>query len=92
MQKRCNPQIVNKTRLEVRTWRNAAKALNNLYGVSLSHTAWRDYASGRRDIADPEARLRLMLPARACPLCGYKHPERRQPKRTRTDDRSAPAE
>ena len=77
MLERCNPQTVEKARTEARTWRNAAKVLNELYGVSLSFSAWRDYASGRRDIADPETRAKLMLPPRACPSCGRKHAQRK---------------
>jgi hypothetical protein len=80
MLQRCNPQIVEKAHLEARSWRKAAQALNNLYGVSLSFAAWRDYASGRRDIADPETRVRLMLPPRACPFCGHKHTTRKPTK------------
>ena len=86
MQKRCNPQIVEKAHSESRTWRNAAKVLNDMYGVSLSFSAWRDYASGRRDIADPKTRARLMLPPRSCPTCGHKKAQRNKPtatKRTR---------
>ena len=77
MLERCNPQTVEKAHTEARTWRKAAQALNNLYGVNLSHTAWRDYAKGKRDIADPETRARLMLPPRACPSCGRKHAQRK---------------
>jgi hypothetical protein len=86
MQKRCNPQTVEKTYLQYRSWRKAARALNDLYGVSLSHTAWRDYAQGKHDIADSETRARLMLPPRACPSCGHKHTTRKpttKPKRIR---------
>jgi hypothetical protein len=80
MLQRCNPQIVQKAHLEAQSWRKAAQALNNLYGVSLSFAAWRDYASGRRDIADPETRAHLMLPPRACPSCGHKHSLRKPTK------------
>ena len=74
---RCNPQIVEKAHIEARSWRKAARTLNELYGVSLSHATWRDYAKGRHDIADPETRARLMLPARSCPACGHKNAQRR---------------
>ena len=77
MLERCNPQTVEKAHTEARTWRKAAEALNNFYGVNISHTAWRDYAKGKRDIADPETRARLMLPPRACPSCGRKHAQRK---------------
>lgn len=83
MQQRCVPQIVEKAHAEMHSWRKAAQALNELYGVSLSHTAWRDYAKGKHDIANPEIRARLMLPARACPSCGHKHTSRKQPKQKR---------
>ncbi|MBC7879586.1 MAG: hypothetical protein H7Y59_20650 [Anaerolineales bacterium] len=65
--------MVEKAHSQALSWRKAARALNVLYGVSLSHTAWRDYAMGKHDIANPETRARLMLPARACPSCGHKH-------------------
>ena len=77
MLKRCNPQIVEQAHVQAHSWRKAAQALNAMYGVSLSHTTWRDYAKGRHDIADPETRSRLMLPARACPACGHKHTSRK---------------
>ncbi len=73
MLQRCNPRLVEKAHLQARSWRQAARILNDLYGVSLSHTTWRDYAMGKHDIADPETRNRLMLPLRACPSCGHKH-------------------
>jgi hypothetical protein len=73
MLERCNPQMVENVHSQARSWRKAARALNELYSVSLSHTAWRDYAIGRHDIADSETRTRLMLPLRACPSCGHKH-------------------
>lgn len=72
MLKRCNPQIVEQAHVQAHSWRKAAQALNAMYGVGLSHTTWRDYAKGRHDIADPVTRMKLMLPARACPLCGNK--------------------
>jgi hypothetical protein len=92
MLQRCNPQIVEKAHLQARSWRKAAQALNDLYGVSLSHTAWRDYAIGAHDIADPATRARLMLPARACPSCGRKHATRKQPKQKRIREFGYPIE
>ena len=85
MLERCNPQIVENVHSQARSWRKAARALNELYSVSLSHTTWRDYAIGKHDIADPDTRARLMLPARACPSCGRKHAKRKPitPKRIR---------
>jgi len=80
MIKRCNPQKVEEIYLQVRSWRKTARALNDLYGVSLSHTAWRDYAKGEHDIADLETRALLMLPPRACPACGRKHETRKPTK------------
>lgn len=80
MPERCNSQIVEKAHVEARSWRKAARSLNELYGVSLSHATWRDYAKGKHDIADPETRVRLMLPARACPSCGHKRAQRKPPK------------
>jgi len=82
---RCNPQIVEKAYQKTGSWRKAARALNQQYGVSLSHTTWRDYAKGRNDIADPEIRSRLGLCLRVCPSCGRKHATRKQakPKRIR---------
>jgi hypothetical protein len=78
-----NPQIVEKAHLQARSWRKVASELNDLYGVSLSHTAWRDYAIGKHDIADSETRAHLMLPPRACPSCGHKHAQRKPTKSKR---------
>ena len=78
MKKRCTPQIVKKAYRKARSWRKAAKVLNQLYSVNLSHTAWRDYAVGKRDIADDERRIQLLLGPRACPGCGRKHINRKR--------------
>ncbi len=83
MPQRCNPQTVAKAHLRAHSWRKAAKTLNDIYGVSLSHAAWRDYALGKHDIANPDTRARLMLPSRACPSCGYKHVTNKRPKQKR---------
>ncbi len=83
MLKRCNPQIVEQAHVQAHSWRKAAQALNAMYGVSLSHTTWRDYAKGRHDIADPETRSRLMLPPRPCPYCRQKNTSREQNKQNR---------
>lgn len=80
MLQQCNPQIVEKAYLQARSWRKVARALNDLYGVRLSHATWRGYAKGKHDIADPDTRTRLMLSARACPSCGHKHTARKQNK------------
>ncbi len=77
MLEQCNPQMIANVHSQARSWRKAARALNELYGVSLSHATWRDYAVGKHDIADPETRTRLLLPARACPSCGHKHTKRK---------------
>ena len=92
MLQRCTPQIAEKTYLQARSWRKAARELNEIYGVSLSHAAWCDYAKGRHDIADPETRSRLMLPARACPSCGYKRLARKLPKQKRIREYGYPIE
>ena len=68
----CTPQVIKKTHQKARSWRAAAKELNALYGVHLPHLTWRDYATGRRDIADDETRAALMLGPRPCPRCGNK--------------------
>jgi len=67
---------------QARSWRKAARILNELYSVSLSHATWWGYAKGKHDIADPETRARLLLPVRACPSCGHK-----QTKRKRTESK-----
>lgn len=72
MQKQCTPHLVQRSHARVKSWRKAARDLNILFGVSLSHLAWRDYATGRRDIADPKTRAALMLAPRPCPTCGDK--------------------
>lgn len=36
------------------------------------HLTWRDYATGRRDIASAAARAALGLGPRPCPKCGHK--------------------
>jgi hypothetical protein len=91
MKKRCTPQIVKKVYQKARSWRKAAKALNQLYNVKLSHTTWRDYAVGKHDIADPEIRTRLGLGPRACPGCGHKHITRKQAKSKRIRQYGFPA-
>ena len=83
MKKRCTPQIVKKAYQEAHSWRKAAKALNQLYNVNLSHTTWRDYAVGKRDIADNETRVRLLLGPRPCPSCGRMHITRKRSKAPR---------
>jgi len=83
MKKRCTPKIVKKAYLKERSWRRAAKVLNELYAVSLSHSTWRDYAEGKRDIADEETRTCLLLGPRACPGCGRKHITRKRSKAKR---------
>lgn len=92
MQKRCTPQSVKRAHRKARTWRNAAEQLNQLYGVNLSHTAWRDFADGRRDITDPETRARLGLRPRACPGCGHKHITRKRGKPRRIREYGYPTE
>lgn len=72
MKKRCTPRFVQKVHLKSRSWRLAAGELNARFGVTLSHSIWRDYATGRRDIADPKARVALGLAPRPCPICGKK--------------------
>lgn len=88
----CNPQKVQETYLQARSWRKAAEILNRAYGVSLSHTAWADYAKGRHDIADPETRSRLMLPPRPCPYCGRKNTARKQNKQKQIRNYGYPAQ
>lgn len=83
MSMRCNPRNVNKTYKQAGSWRKAARVLNALYGVDLSHTTWHDYATGRNDIADPEIRSHLGLSARPCPSCGHKHIQRKQARQKR---------
>ncbi len=83
MKKRCTPQIIKKAYQKIRSWRKTAQTLNELYGVSLSHTSWHDYAIGKHDIANPEIRTRLGLGPRACPGCGRKHITRKQAKSKR---------
>jgi hypothetical protein len=78
MLKRCNPQTVEKAYQKTRSWRKTARALNELYNVSLSHASWRDYAKGKHDIADAGTRARLLLGPRACPGCGRKHSTRKR--------------
>jgi hypothetical protein len=80
MKKRCEPRIVQDTYQKTRSWRKTAESLNALYGVDLSFLTWRDYATGRRDITDPETRARLLLGPRVCPGCGRKHTARRSAK------------
>ncbi len=70
MKNRCTPQIVKKAYRKAGSWRLAAKELNLLYGVNLSHLAWRNYAMKRRDITDLEIRAALLLGPRICPTCG----------------------
>ncbi len=72
MKMRCSPRLVQKVYSKARSWRKTAGALNDLYGVNLSHQAWRDYATGRRDIANRATRAALGLEPRACPMCGQK--------------------
>ena len=72
MKRRCTPHLVQKTHLKSRSWRIATHELNALFGVDLPHLIWRDYATGRRDIADPQARAALGLDPRPCPRCGKK--------------------
>lgn len=92
MLERCNRQIVENAHLQAHSWRKAARRLNELYGVSLSHATWRDYAIGKHDIADPETRARLMLPARACPSCGHKRIMRKPAKQKRIREYGYPIE
>ena len=86
MTEQCNPQKVQEAYLQARSWRKAAEILNRAYGVSLSHTAWADYAKGKHDIANPETRSRLMLLPRPCPHCGQKNKARKQHKQIRNYD------
>jgi len=72
MKKRCSPRFVKKTHSKARSWRKAARELNELYNVNLPHLTWRDYATGRRDITNPATRAALMLGLRVCPVCGNK--------------------
>lgn len=72
MKRRCSPRFVQKAHSQARSWRKAARMLNELYGVTLSHLTWRDYATGRRDIAAPSIRAALGLGPRVCPVCGQK--------------------
>jgi len=65
MKKRCTPQLVEEIHRKNESWRKAAEVLNALYGVKLHHLTWRDYATGRRDIADLKTRSALMLDQRA---------------------------
>ena len=69
MKTRCTPQIVLKTHRRTRSWRSAARELNSTYGVNLAHVTWQNYATRRRDIADPEVRAALLLGPRTCPTC-----------------------
>ena len=71
MEKRCTRQVVRETYKETGSWRKTADHLNHLYGANLSHTAWRDYATGKHDIADQGTRARLLLGPRTCPTCGH---------------------
>jgi hypothetical protein len=61
MKRRCTPHVVKRIHKKTRSWRKAADHLNQLYGVSLSHATWRDYAAGKHDIADEETRALLLL-------------------------------
>lgn len=70
MKKPCTPRLVLIVHQKKRSWRKAAQELNDHYGMNLSHLTWRDYATGRRDIADPEIRSKLLLGLRSCPACG----------------------
>ena len=72
MKRLCTPQVIKKEHQKARSWRAAAKELNSIYGVDLPHLTWRDYAMGRRDIADDETRIALLLGPRPCPSCGNK--------------------
>lgn len=72
MKRRLNPRFVQKARSQARSWRKAARELNALFGVNLHHLAWRDYATGRREIADAATRAALGLGPRPCPRCGHK--------------------
>ena len=92
MLERCNPQMVENVHSQACSWRKAARTLNELYGVSLSHATWRDYAKGKHDIADPETRARLILPPRACPSCGHKHVAKKQVKQKRIREFGYPIE
>jgi hypothetical protein len=67
---RCAPEDVREIHRTAGSWRKAAGILNRAYGVNLSHLTWRDYATGRRDIADLRVRDLLKLPPRICPRCG----------------------
>ena len=67
MKKRCSPRFVQKTHEKARSWRRAAQGLNLIYGVNLSHLAWRDYSTGRRNITDPKIRTALLLGPRIFP-------------------------
>lgn len=92
MLKRCNPQMVEKAHVQAHSWRKVARTLNELYGVSLSHATWRDYAKGKHDIAGPETRARLMLPPRACPSCGHRFTAHKQAKQKRIREYGFPVE
>lgn len=70
MIKRCTRQFVKKTHRKEGSWRKAAKELNIQFEVNISHTTWRDYATGRHDIANLHVRKCLGLPPRPCPTCG----------------------
>lgn len=72
MKRRCSPRFVQNVHAEARSWRKAAKKLNACFGVNLSHLAWQNYSTGRRDIADAAARAALGLGPRPCPACGRK--------------------
>jgi hypothetical protein len=89
MKGQCTPQLVNEAHQKCRSWRKAAKELNACFGVDLSHTAWHDYAAGRRDIADPETRTALGLAPRLCPNCAKEADSKitRLLKRLTEDDR-----
>jgi hypothetical protein len=81
MKKRCTPHLVEQTYQKARSWRKAAERLNQVYGVSLSHTTWRDYGIGKHDLADEETRARLLLGPRPCPTCGHKKIRRKKPRK-----------
>lgn len=61
VKKRCTPHFVLAVHKKARSWRKAARELNELYGVNLHHLTWRDHATGRNDIVDLTIRAALLL-------------------------------
>jgi hypothetical protein len=72
MKKRCTPRLIFDLHDQLKSWKKATRELNALYGVNLHPLNWRDFATGRRDIAAPHVRAALLLGPRPCSKCGSK--------------------